>query len=51
VQSHVGRGTTFRIKIPLTLAIIPALTVTCAGTATRSRRSACSSSSASRARP
>jgi two-component system chemotaxis sensor kinase CheA len=31
VQSHVGRGTTFRIKIPLTLAIIPALTVTCAG--------------------
>ncbi len=31
VQSHVGVGTTFRIKIPLTLAIIPALTVTCAG--------------------
>jgi two-component system chemotaxis sensor kinase CheA len=31
VQSTVGRGTTFRIKIPLTLAIIPALTVTCAG--------------------
>jgi two-component system, chemotaxis family, sensor kinase CheA len=31
VQSRVGRGTTFRIKIPLTLAIIPALTVTCAG--------------------
>jgi two-component system chemotaxis sensor kinase CheA len=31
VRSHVGRGTTFRIKIPLTLAIIPALTVTCAG--------------------
>lgn len=31
VQSVVGRGTTFRIKIPLTLAIIPALTVTCAG--------------------
>ena len=31
VQSNVGRGTTFRIKIPLTLAIIPALTVTCAG--------------------
>ncbi len=29
VQSRVGRGTTFRIKIPLTLAIIPALTVTC----------------------
>ena len=31
VQSRVGKGTTFRIKIPLTLAIIPALTVTCAG--------------------
>jgi two-component system chemotaxis sensor kinase CheA len=31
VQSAVGHGTTFRIKIPLTLAIIPALTVTCAG--------------------
>ena len=31
VQSVVGHGTTFRIKIPLTLAIIPALTVTCAG--------------------
>jgi two-component system chemotaxis sensor kinase CheA len=31
VQSTVGHGTTFRIKIPLTLAIIPALTVTCAG--------------------
>ena len=30
VQSRVGIGTTFRIKIPLTLAIIPALTVTCA---------------------
>ena len=30
VQSRVGHGTTFRIKIPLTLAIIPALTVTCA---------------------
>ena len=30
VQSRVGLGTTFRIKIPLTLAIIPALTVTCA---------------------
>ncbi len=26
-----GQGTTFKIKIPLTLAIIPALTVTCAG--------------------
>jgi two-component system chemotaxis sensor kinase CheA len=31
VQSNVGRGTTFRVKIPLTLAVIPALTVTCAG--------------------
>lgn len=31
VQSRVGAGTTFRIKIPLTLAIIPALTVTCSG--------------------
>ena len=31
VTSVLGRGTTFRIKIPLTLAIIPALTVTCAG--------------------
>jgi len=31
VTSVVGRGSTFRIKIPLTLAIIPALTITCAG--------------------
>jgi two-component system chemotaxis sensor kinase CheA len=31
VASAVGRGTTFRIKIPLTLAIIPALVVTGAG--------------------
>ncbi len=31
VQTRVGVGTTFRIRIPLTLAIIPALTVTCAG--------------------
>jgi two-component system chemotaxis sensor kinase CheA len=31
VQSAIGAGTTFRIKIPLTLAIIPALTITCAG--------------------
>lgn len=28
VQSRMGEGTTFRIKIPLTLAIIPALVVT-----------------------
>jgi two-component system chemotaxis sensor kinase CheA len=31
VQSDLGVGTTIRIKIPLTLAIIPALTVECAG--------------------
>ena len=31
VQSTPGRGTTVRVKIPLTLAIIPALVVTCAG--------------------
>jgi two-component system chemotaxis sensor kinase CheA len=31
VQSVVGRGTTLKVKIPLTLAIIPALTVTCGG--------------------
>ncbi len=31
VQSTAGRGTTVRVKIPLTLAIIPALIVTCAG--------------------
>ncbi|MBC7551425.1 MAG: chemotaxis protein CheA, partial [Cellulomonas sp.] len=31
VASRVGLGTTFRIKIPLTLAIIPALTVVAAG--------------------
>jgi chemotaxis protein histidine kinase CheA len=30
VQSKAGQGTTVRIKIPLTLAIIPALVVTCA---------------------
>jgi two-component system, chemotaxis family, sensor kinase CheA len=30
VQSTAGQGTTVRIKIPLTLAIIPALVVTCA---------------------
>lgn len=29
ISSEVGKGTTFRIKIPLTLAIIPALTVAC----------------------
>jgi two-component system, chemotaxis family, sensor kinase CheA len=31
VQSTLGTGTTFRIKIPLTLAIIPALIVSCGG--------------------
>ena len=31
VQSSPGRGTTVRAKIPLTLAIIPALVVTCGG--------------------
>jgi two-component system chemotaxis sensor kinase CheA len=31
LQSNHGRGTTVRVKIPLTLAIIPALVVTCAG--------------------
>ncbi len=29
VQSTLGRGTTVRVRIPLTLAIIPALVVTC----------------------
>ncbi|MGH9744887.1 MAG: chemotaxis protein CheW [Candidatus Acidiferrales bacterium] len=31
LQAALGRGTTVRVKIPLTLAIIPALIVTCAG--------------------
>lgn len=31
VQSNLGHGTTFKVKIPLTLAIIPALVVTCDG--------------------
>ena len=31
LQSRPGEGTTFRIKIPLTLAIIPALVVGCGG--------------------
>jgi two-component system chemotaxis sensor kinase CheA len=31
LQSTPGHGTTVRVKIPLTLAIIPALVVTCAG--------------------
>ncbi len=31
IQSTLGRGTTVRVKIPLTLAIIPALVITCGG--------------------
>jgi two-component system chemotaxis sensor kinase CheA len=31
LQSTMGQGTTVRVKIPLTLAIIPALVVTCSG--------------------
>ncbi|MBX7148507.1 chemotaxis protein CheA [bacterium] len=31
IQSKPGQGTTLRIKVPLTLAIIPALLVTCGG--------------------
>jgi two-component system chemotaxis sensor kinase CheA len=31
IDSRPGRGTTVTLKIPLTLAIIPALTITCAG--------------------
>lgn len=31
IQSHVGQGTTLRLKIPLTLAIIPALMVATRG--------------------
>ncbi len=31
LDSRVGHGTTVRMKLPLTLAIIPALTVACAG--------------------
>src|SRR6202522_583015 len=31
VHSTLGKGTTVRVKIPLTLAIIPALVVTCGG--------------------
>ena len=31
MTSTVGQGTTFRLTIPLTLAIIPALTIGCAG--------------------
>ncbi|GAA3220165.1 hypothetical protein GCM10010488_20290 [Oerskovia jenensis] len=31
VESTVGKGTTWRMRIPLTLAILPALTVTCCG--------------------
>jgi two-component system chemotaxis sensor kinase CheA len=31
VSSQIGRGTTFKLKIPLTLAIIPALTIVSGG--------------------
>ncbi len=31
VQSTLGQGTTVRVRIPLTLAIIPALIITCGG--------------------
>jgi len=31
VESVTGQGTTWRLRIPLTLAIVPALTVECAG--------------------
>src|SRR4029077_1291926 len=31
VQSSGGKGTTVRVKIPLTLAIVPALIVSCGG--------------------
>jgi two-component system chemotaxis sensor kinase CheA len=31
IQSTLGQGTTVRVKIPLTLAIIPALVVSCGG--------------------
>jgi two-component system, chemotaxis family, sensor kinase CheA len=31
LQSQTGQGTTIKLKIPLTLAIIPALVVTCGG--------------------
>ena len=41
VQSAAGQGTTVRVKIPLTLAIIPALIVTCAATVTPFLKSAC----------
>jgi len=31
IESKVGRGTTIRIKLPLTLAIIPSLMISCSG--------------------
>jgi two-component system chemotaxis sensor kinase CheA len=31
IDSRLGQGTTVKMKIPLTLAIIPALTISCAG--------------------
>ncbi len=31
IETEAGKGTCFKIRIPLTLAIIPALTISCAG--------------------
>jgi two-component system chemotaxis sensor kinase CheA len=31
IQSRIGKGTTLRIQIPLTLAIVPALIISCGG--------------------
>ena len=42
MQSAAGSGTTVKIKIPLTLAIVPALIVTARASVLPSRRSACS---------
>ena len=47
LDSMVGKGTTVRLKMPLTLAIIPALLVSPGSSDLRSRRSTCSSSSTS----
>jgi two-component system chemotaxis sensor kinase CheA len=41
LRSREGRGTTFIIKIPLTLAIAAALIVACGESASPSRRRAC----------
>jgi len=47
IKSRIGEGTTLRIRIPLTLAIIPALVVTSGGERLPFRRSACWNWSAS----